>query len=140
MDKYKTCDMGKALKSVFRGEMSVDDSIKLAETTISDVFKKSDLPPEKETDMGFYGDFVGVCPICKKNVIRSRYGYACTGYKDGCTFKISGRICNRSISITNAKMLLERGKSSKIEGFISKNGKPFNATIKLENGKAVFDF
>lgn len=140
MDKYKTCDMGKALKSVFRGEMSVYDSIKLAETTISDVFKKSDLPPEKETDMGFYGDFVGVCPICKKNVIRSRYGYACTGYKDGCTFKISGRICNRSISITNAKMLLERGKSSKIEGFISKNGKPFNATIKLENGKAVFDF
>ena len=140
MDKYKTCDMGKALKSVFRGEMSVHDSIQLAESSISEVFKKSNLPPEKETDMGFYGDIVGICPICKKNVIRSRYGYACTGYKDGCSFKISGRICGRSISITNAKMLLEHGKSSKIEGFTSKNGKPFNAAIKLENGKAIFDF
>ena len=38
------------------------------------------------------------------------------------------------------RMLLETGKTSKIQGFISKNGKQFSAVLKLEDGKAVFDF
>jgi hypothetical protein len=39
------------------------------------------------------------------------------------------------------QMLLQNGRSSKIKGFISKNGKPFDAYLKLDdNGKVVFDF
>ena len=38
------------------------------------------------------------------------------------------------------KLLLTNGKTSQIRGFISKNGKPFDAYLKLENGKVVFDF
>jgi metallo-beta-lactamase family protein len=34
----------------------------------------------------------------------------------------------------------EEGKTSKIKGFISKNGKPFDAVLKLEDGRAKFDF
>ena len=99
------------------------------------------MPPEKDTDMGFYGDIVGKCPLCGNNVIRSRYGYACTGYKEnGCKFKIGGVICGRVISPSNAKLLLETGKTSKIEGFTSKNGKLFDAALKLDGDRAVFDF
>jgi len=37
--------------------------------------------------------------------------------------------------------MLETGKTHKIEGFVSpKNGKAFSARLKLENGRAVFDF
>lgn len=140
MDKYKTSEMGKALKKVFHGEMTVDESVKLAEAEIATVFEKRELPPEKDTDMGFYGDIAGRCPLCSRDVIRSRYGYACTGFKDGCNFKINGVICGRTISLSNARLLLETGKTSKIEGFVSKNGKEFSAALKLVDGKAVFDF
>ncbi|MBO4354141.1 MAG: topoisomerase C-terminal repeat-containing protein [Clostridia bacterium] len=141
MDKYKTSEMGKALKKVFHGEMTVDDSVKLAQEEIAEVFKKREAPPEKDTDMGFYGDIVGKCPICGRDVIRSRYGYACTGLREKtCDFKIGGVICGRVISLSNAKLLLSTGKTSKIEGFVSKSGKPFDAALKLSDGKAVFDF
>ena len=141
MDKYKTSEMGQALKKVFRGSITVDDSIALAEKNIADVFTRRDDAPEVETDTGFYGDEIGKCPLCGKPVIRGRYGYGCTGYKDGCKFKISGFICKRVISKTNAKMLLESGKSSKIKGFISKAGKPFEGYLVMDaEGNIKFDF
>lgn len=141
MDKYKTSEMGQALKKVFRGSITVGDSIALAEKNIADVFTRRDDAPEVETDTGFYGDEIGKCPLCGKPVIRGRYGYGCTGYKDGCKFKISGFICKRVISKTNAKMLLESGKSSKIKGFISKAGKPFEGYLVMDaEGNIKFDF
>ena len=36
--------------------------------------------------------------------------------------------------------VLETGKTSEIQGFISKAGKPFNARLKLDGDKVVFDF
>lgn len=141
MDKYKTSEMGQALKKVFRGSITVDDSIALAQKNIADVFEKRDDAPEVETDTGFYGDEIGKCPLCGKPVVRGRYGYGCSGFREGCKFKISGVICKRIISKTNAKMLLESGKSSKIKGFISKAGKPFDGYLVMEaDGSVKFDF
>ena len=140
MDKYKTSELGQALKKVFHNEITVDDSVVLAEKEISDVFNKESMITEKEVETGFYGDIVGICPVCGKNVIRNRFGYGCIGYKEGCTFKISGNICKRVISITNASLLLSTGYSTKIEGFISKGGKEFSSYLKLEDNKVVFDF
>ncbi|MBQ5390702.1 MAG: topoisomerase C-terminal repeat-containing protein, partial [Clostridia bacterium] len=37
-------------------------------------------------------------------------------------------------------LLVQTGKTSKIKGFISKNGKPFDAALRLENHGAKFDF
>ena len=140
MDKYKTSELGKALKSVYRGDISVRDSVDLAVKEISEVFIKQNAPIETDTDDGFFGDVAGKCPLCGKDVIKGKYSYGCKGYKDGCNFKISSTICKRVISIANAKMLLKTGKSAKIQGFISKAGKQFDAYLKLENGKAVFEF
>ena len=53
---------------------------------------------------------------------------------------MSKSICQRTISISNVRMLLASGKTSKIQGFKSKNGKDFDAILKLDNGKVVFDF
>ena len=39
------------------------------------------------------------------------------------------------------KLLLETGRTSKIQGFVSrKTGKTFDATLVLRDGKAEFDF
>lgn len=140
MDKYKTVEMGKALKKVFRGEMETEESVALAKSDIEKVFRRKNLPPETDTDTGCYMETVGICPVCGKEVKRYKFSYGCTGYSEGCKFNVNTVICKRNVSVSNIKLLLETGKTSKIEGFISKNGKAFSAALKLENGKAVFDF
>ena len=140
MDKYKTSVLGQALKKVFRNTMSVQESISMAVDEISSVFVKKELPPETDVDNGFYGEHIGKCPLCQKDVLKGRYGYGCIGYKEGCNFRINGVICKRVISVSNAKMLLEKGITSEIQGFTSKAGKPFNARLRLDNGKVIFDF
>ncbi len=141
MDKYKTSEMGQALKKVYRGKMTVRESVELAEKEIAAVFEQKSEPPETDKDTGFFGDVVGKCPLCGEAVIRGRKGYGCSGYKKtGCEFSVYGFICHRVLSKSNMQMLLETGRSSKIKGFISKSGKPFDAYLKLEEGKVVFDF
>lgn len=141
MDKYKTSEMGRALKSVYRGDMSIEESVALAVHEISEVFKThNDAAPETDTDDGFFGDLIGTCPTCGNEVVKGRYGYSCKGYKEGCNFKISGFLCNRVISKANAKLLLETGYSSRIKGFVSKAGNRFDAKLKLQNNKLVFMF
>ena len=140
MDKYKTSIMGQALKKVYRGSMTVDESVMLAKNEIAEVFVRKETSVELDTDTGFYGDLVGKCPVCGKDVVKGKYSYGCLGYKDGCKFRIGSFICKRSISLSNAKLLLETGKTAEIQGFISKAGKPFNARLKLDGDKVVFDF
>lgn len=142
MDKFKTCEMGKALKKVYKGEFTIKDSVEVVKAEIENVFNNKATSPETDTDTGFFGDVIGVCPVCGKNVTRNRYGYGCQGYKEGCKFKISGNICNRVISLTNAKELLANGKTYKIKGFVSKkSGKQFDARLILDKDmQVVFDF
>lgn len=141
MDKYKTSEMGKALKKVYRGEIGVYDSVALAKDEISQIFTRTEMPPETDDYTGSYGDVVGICPLCGKEIVRGRYSYGCCGYKEGCGFSVSLNICSRNISVSNVKLLLETGQTSKIQGFISKKtGKRFDGKLKLVDGKAMFDF
>ena len=140
MDKYKTSEMGKALKKVFRNEIKVEDSVEVAKNEINDVFSKKQVSIEKDTDNGFYGDYIGKCPKCRKDVLKNRYGYGCIGYKEGCDFRINGIICKRVISKSNAVKLLETGKTSKIEDFISKKDTKFSAYLVLKDNKIEFSF
>ena len=140
MDKYKTSELGKALKKVYHDEITVDDSVNIACDEIREVFKKKDVAIEKDTDLGFFGDVVGKCPLCGNDVIRSRYNYSCKDYKN-CNFKISSVICGRAISKSNVEKLLEEGTTATIEGFISKKGTEFKAKLKLDkDNKIIFDF
>lgn len=140
MDKYKTSALGQALKRVFHNEISVDESVELAKAEIAEVFSNKQQTAETDTYNGFYGDEAGTCPLCGGKVVKGRYGYGCMNYKEGCKFHIGGFICKRVISLVNARLLLETGKTNKIIGFTSKAGKPFDAVLKLEEGKIVFDF
>lgn len=140
MDKYKTSNLGRELKKVFKGESRIEDAIELAKKEIKDVFEIKNECLEKDVDTGFYGEILGVCPICGKNVIRDKYGYGCVGYKEGCKFRVSDYICNRIISKNNVIKLLRDGVSSKIEGFTSKNGKKFDAYLVVEKDKVNFKF
>ena len=140
MDKHKTTQMGQVLKRVFRGEMAVEESVGVAVGEITQYFSSPEAPPEADTDVGFFGDVVGRCPLCGKEVKRYKTSYACSGYKEGCKFSIGLYILGRAISVQNAKLLLETGRTAKIQGFLSKKGKLFDANLKLDGDRVVFDF
>ena len=120
--------------------MSVDDVVKIAKQDIESYFVHESLPPEEDTDTGYFGDEIGKCPVCGGIVKRSRYNYGCAEYKNGCSFSIPSYLCKRAVSVSNAKMLLETGKSSKIKGFTSKKNTLFDAYLVLQDGKCIFNF
>ncbi len=141
MDKFKTSEMGRSLKKVYRGEMSVDDVVEIAKNDISGYFAAAPASTlEEDTDIGFFGDEIGKCPLCGGVVKRFKYSYGCSAYKNGCKFSIPLVLCKRAISASNAKLLLETGKSTKIKGFVSKKNTPFDSFLVIENGKCVFNF
>lgn len=135
MDKYKTSEMGKALKKVFHDEMTVDESVKLACNEIKEVFDIKD----NVVDTGFFGDIIGKCPKCGSDVAKNRYNYGCKNYKE-CDFKIGTTICGRVISKEEASSLLEKNITDKLDGFISKKGTNFSSKLKIVDNKVVFDF
>ena len=142
MDKYKTSELGKALKQVYRGEITVRNSVDLAAKEIADVFApKAPDSPHFKTDIGFMGDVAGKCPLCGSDVVRTSFGYGCSAYRDGCKFSFSFNICGATISLSNASKLLKDGITDTIDSFYSKRTqKNFSARLKLQDGKAVFDF
>lgn len=136
MDKYKTSRLGQALKKVYHGEMTIDESVKMAENEIRQVFET-----DKNAGSGFYGDVIGKCPKCGKNVARGRYSYACEDFPDKCDFKINLRILGCPVPKEQAAKLLTSGKTDKMDFTSLKTGKVFSSSLKLdESKKVVFDF
>ena len=141
MDKYKTSELGKALKKVFHAEMTVDESVKLAEREIAAVFAdRLNNPPMPKVDTGKLGQIVGTCPLCGRNVVRGKYNYGCMGYSDGCNFKMGVNICRRDIPISEAARLLATGSTVLLTDFVSKNGKRFKAKLVIKDGEVSFSF
>ena len=139
MDKFKTSQMGAALKRVFRGESTVDEAVEMVKAEISAIFDSAN--ESDENFDGFVGDIAGKCPVCGKAVTRTRFGYGCSGYRDGCKFSVSNVICSKVISLENVRSLLANGSTPEIRGFVSKkSGKEFSAKLSLDNGKVVFKF
>ncbi len=136
MDKYKTAELGKALKSVYRGEMSVRGATEIAEAEIKSIFALANTAQST----GFAGDVIGTCPLCGSEVVRTRRGYGCRGYKEGCKFTIWSTVASRQISVVEAKQLLTDGKTGVLEGFVSKKGTTFSARLKLDGDKVASDF
>lgn len=139
MDKYKTSDMGRVLKQVFHGQISVEDSVAIARKEIANVFAAG---RNQEDDIGCFGDVIGTCPLCGKEVRRMRNFYGCSGYREnGCKFSINTQICQRNITVEHVRQLLSVGRTDIIEGFVSsRTGKSFRAALRLDQGRAVFDF
>ncbi len=142
MDKYKTSELGQALKKVYRGKMTVRESVKLAEREIREVFeKKNDEDFRRESETGFFGDIVAKCPMCGRDVKRFRTFYGCTGYREGCKFSVPTVLCGRTISLSMLGELIEKGALANVQNFVSpRTGKHFDAALKLEDGRAIFDF
>lgn len=81
------------------------------------------------------------CPICGKPMLKQKWGYGCSGYKEGCKFSV-GEICGKKLTEPHVNRLLTTKDSGLIKGFVSKKtGKKFDAHLVLsETNEIKFKF
>jgi DNA topoisomerase-3 len=83
---------------------------------------------------------VGACPVCEKPVRRRGSRWTCDTGRD-CSFVIWETIAKRPMDDDTVRTLLAEKRVGPLEGFQSKKGKPFSASLVLsEEGRAVLDF
>ncbi len=86
---------------------------------------------------GVFSTVIGKCPICGASVIERKLSYSCEN--DDCLV-IWKKTAGKEISKAHAKALLEKGRTEVIKGFKNKEGKTFDAMLKLDGKKTVFEF
>jgi DNA topoisomerase-3 len=85
---------------------------------------------------------VGKCQVCGAGqVYDTGTAYVCENLPKGsCSFKMSKTILKREIPQDQMRKMLIEGKSDVLKRFISKKGRPFDATLRLQNGKISWEF
>lgn len=91
---------------------------------------------------------MGICPACGGKIVEGKKGFGCANWKEedgGCKFVIWKTIAQKELPKEAVKLLLEKGISESIDGFVSRKGSMFSARLKLQKDdagtyKAVFDF
>ena len=87
-----------------------------------------------------------LCPKCKQGTVKKPNGqsfYGCSRYREGCNFSLSETIAKKSLTPKQVETLCTKGKTALLKGFISKQGKPFEAYLTLgdeTDWKAQFRF
>jgi len=87
-----------------------------------------------------------VCPKCKQGTVKKPNGqnfYGCSRYREGCNFSINETIAKKTLTPKQVETLCTKGKTGMLKGFISKQGKPFEAYLTLgeeTDWKAQFRF
>lgn len=144
MDKYKTAELGKALKRVYRGEIRVSDSVTLAQREIAEIFSHRGIRIERTGSAAIrekgeiIGGEVGKCPVCQKAVKVTDLGWACSN--KSCQFSLYKTVCKHTLTESELAALLSGEATPYIDTFISRAGKPFTARLRLQGGKMVFEF
>jgi DNA topoisomerase-3 len=75
-----------------------------------------------------------VCPKCKQGIVKEPNGqnfYGCSRYREGCNFNLNETIAKKTLTPKQVETLCTKGKTGLLKGFISKQGKPFEAYLTL---------
>jgi DNA topoisomerase III len=85
---------------------------------------------------------VGKCQVCEGGqVYDTGMAYICENVAKGsCTFKVSKTILQCEIPPEQMRKMLLEGKSDLLKRFISKKGRPFDASLTLRKGKIGWEF
>ena len=137
MDKYKTSELGRALKKVYHGEWTVRKSVELAEDEIREIFAAAPSITAQRGDIGTEGETMGDCPVCSSPVVRTSQAYECSN--PDCSFRLRLTVCKKTMTRSILEQLLKNGRTEPLSGFISKNHKRFTSSLIVKDGKVVFD-
>ena len=142
-----TGDWEKKLAQIEQGTLSRDNFMREIAAMTSAIVEKARQYNES-TIPGDYVQLAVPCPHCG-GVVRENYRrFACCGKdgaSEGCGFSISKIPGGRTFSAEEAEAFLRDGRIGPLEGFRSKQGRPFVAELALVKGedgipKLEFDF
>jgi DNA topoisomerase-3 len=88
--------------------------------------------PVKSGGNGDNGTPLGTCPKCGSPVVETKKSYGCSAWKGGCKFAIWKTVSGKRVSESQARQLLNKGRTGRLKGFKSKAGKPYSATLVLD--------
>lgn len=72
------------------------------------------------------------CPKCGKPLVQRENFIGCSGYPD-CKFSVPLKISGKSLTKKQIKDLILKRRTGLIKGFISKNGREFDACLTMDN-------
>ncbi|NQZ55888.1 MAG: DNA topoisomerase 3 [Lentisphaeraceae bacterium] len=78
---------------------------------------------------------VGTCPVCGEEVHTKNKLYACSS--EACSFVVWKVIAGKTLTPTSVKELLTKKKTKVLEGFKSKTGKNFSASLEFDEKSEV---
>lgn len=117
----------------WENELAVNPS--LFEQHIKEYVAASMKPEIKEV---YVKEALCKCPACKKNIQKGKYGWYCTGYKDGCQFKLFETVAGAKLSEKDIAALCN-GKQTGVKHCTNKAGKKFDCKFSLdENWRIKF--
>lgn len=82
---------------------------------------------------------LGACPLCGKPVIEGDKAYGCSGWRDGCKFRLGKEMLTQKISTVQMKKLLKGGKTDKILGFVNSKGS-FDSALGYDKAANRYSF
>jgi len=88
-------------------------------------------------------DPFALCPRCKQGqLLKGKAAYGCSRFKEGCRFLVPFQLGGKQLSDKQIAVLLLKGKTPKIKGFISEQtGETFDAALGLsKDWQVVFRF
>ena len=147
VDAIKSADMTgdweMRLNNVAMGKEPVINFINDIKQTTIDWYAQVASASERHYVSPEKGDLL--CPICRRVVKPTPFGWGCTGYSkdgDGCKFTINRNLAGVEMTDKSVAQLLNKGRTGLLKGFVSKSGKKFNAylVIDKESGDIKFDF
>ena len=122
----------------FSATLHLDDGAKIRWEFPPRDSRRSNEPPSKEFE-------VNPEPLCKcprhpeADVVETSTAYVCSD--DGCRIRIPREICKRELVRTEATELFSGGETRVLEGFTSRTGKPFAASLYIKRtGRHGFRF
>ncbi|HBP4890431.1 TPA: type IA DNA topoisomerase [Pseudomonas aeruginosa] len=119
------------------GELSVDAFLDELERFIGEQIGKIDLGDLPIERAGGIEPLKVGCPMCGGELARTAKVVGCKG----CEFRLWPSIAGKALATSHLESLLGKGKTGLIKGFKNKEGKVFDAALRLDaQGKVQFEF
>lgn len=133
-----TAELETKLSQVEDGTLGFDEFMDAVNEQVDEIITCARNAPKKTIQK----TAIGVCPICGKQIRDTKLSFRCED--SNCQFVIWKNISGKTLTPSQASELINKGKTKVIKGFQSKEGKSFDAKLKLKknnngNFSVVFD-
>lgn len=139
-DVALTAEWERILSEIAEGRYPVEEFNKGIRQLASDIVSEIGSNAEIGRAIASSGTVSGAkCPVCGKAVLLTTRLVRCSD--GGCGWRIWREIAGRTLSEREALSLLRDGATAELKGFKGRDGKPFSARLRLQDGDRVaFEF